>query len=385
MNAARRTLADLGEFGAIDLLRRVLEEEGADDRRAHLGIGDDAAVFSIEPGREVVMTCDIQISGRHFLPAAFTAREIGARAMTVNLSDLAAMGARPERALVSLGLPARFLIEDLQDLYRGISDALVPHDAVVSGGNLGKISEESEWFIDITLLGTVPPGRALSRRGARAGDVIALTGTPGASAAGLALLQQLLADLPPTDTSAAGSSRDGTRDLGRQMMKSSGARVALPGGSVEKVRMFLSAQPWSAPVLDAYLRPRARIEAGRALLGIATSMIDVSDGWRSDLSHVCTASHVRARLDRPLPDSEAMEEAARYLGRTTEAWRFGPSDDYELLFTLPEHRWAEAEALLAAVGAAVARIGSMIEGEPGLELDSRNLVIPPGWDHFSDS
>jgi thiamine-monophosphate kinase len=363
-----RTVSDVGEFGIIDRLRQVLEEEGAADRRAHLGIGDDAAVFAIEPGREIVATCDVQISGRHFLPGVMTAREIGARAMTVNLSDLAAMGARPERALISLGLPSDFLMENLEEIYRGISATLTPHGAVVTGGNLGRISGV-EWFIDITLLGTIPPGSAISRRGARPGDAIGITGTPGASAAGLELIQHLLD--PAESGGSARSVLDGPPPAFR------------PASKIEQVRKFVTDRPWSAPLLDAYLRPQARVSAGQALRGIASSMIDISDGWRSDLGHICEASCVRAIVERLVPASEAMGEAGLYLERSIEKWRLGPSDDYEILFTVPAPRWADAEKALHAAGTSVTCVGSIQAGEPGVELDFVHSEIPPGWDHFT--
>ena len=363
-----RTVSDVGEFGIIDRLRQVLEEEGAADRRAHLGIGDDASVFAIEPGRELVATCDVQICGRHFLPGAMTAREIGARAMTVNLSDLAAMGARPERALISLGLPSEFLMEDLEEIYRGISATLTPHRAVVTGGNLGKISGV-EWFLDITLLGTVAPGSAISRRGARPGDGIGITGIPGASAAGLDLVRHLL-DLAERGA-AVRSSIDGP------------ALAFRPGSKIELVRKFVTDQPWSTPLLDAYLRPQARVSAGQALRGIASAMIDISDGWRSDLAHICEASSVRAIVERMVPASEAMRAAGLYLERSIEPWRLGPSDDYEILFTVPAARWDEAEQALHSAGTHVARIGSIQTGEPGVELAFVHPEIPPGWDHFT--
>jgi len=366
-----RTVSEVGEFGIIDRLHRVLQTEGAADQRAHLGIGDDAAVFAIEPGRELVATCDVQICGRHFLAETMTGREIGARAMVVNLSDLAAMGARPERALVSLGLPADFRMDDLEEIYRGISASLTPHRAVVSGGNLGKISGV-EWFIDITLLGTVPPGSAISRRGARPGDAIGITGTPGASAAGLDLVRHVL---------RSGSEEDA--DSGTSGLSHEDRASFRPGTKLERVRRFVAEQPWSAPLFDAYLRPNARVSAGQALRGLASAMIDVSDGWRSDLLHLCEASSARAIVERLAPVSEAMDRAARYLGQSVEGWRLGPSDDYELLFTVPEDRWAAAEQALRSTGTGVTRIGSIRAGEASLELDFPHSEIPPGWDHFA--
>jgi thiamine-monophosphate kinase len=148
------------------------------------------------------------------------------------------------------------------------------------------------------------------------------------------------------------------------------------------VRAFAQHHPWSSSLLDAYLRPQARVEAGRALLGLASALIDISDGWRSDLAHLCEASRVRARLDHALPRSQAMEEASRYLSRPIETWLFGPSDDYELLFTVPGDRWVEADRALAGRGVRVTRIGSIIEGDPGLDADRPGHATEPGWDHF---
>ncbi|MEZ4654979.1 MAG: thiamine-phosphate kinase, partial [Candidatus Eisenbacteria bacterium] len=339
------TLLQLGEFGAIDLLRQVLAGSNASGRHDLLELQDDAALFSIEPGRQVVATCDVQVSGRHFLPAALSAQELGARALTVNLSDLAAVGARPERVLISLGLPGSFLVRDLRDLYRGIIEAMAPHEMAVIGGNFTGMSEGCEWFIDMTVLGSVPAGGALSRGGAHAGDVIAVTGSPGSSAAGLALVEHVLAPVCGAEPST---------------------HVSL-GSARMSIRELADSRAWARELLDAYLRPRARVEAGRILRGRASALIDISDGWRSDLGHLCRASRVRAVLDRPFPISRALLEAASHLQIPIEEWLYGPSDDYELMMTVPPHAWDEVRSRLAEGGLRVHPIGTMHAGEAGIE------------------
>lgn len=112
-------------------------------------------------------------------------------------------------------------------------------------------------------------------------------------------------------------------------------------------------------------------------------MIDISDGWRSDLGHICEASCVRAIVERVVPASEAMREAGLYLERSIEKWRLGPSDDYEILFTVPATRWDDAEQALHSAGTSVTLIGTIQDGEPGVQLDFAHSEIPPGWDHFT--
>jgi len=367
------TIADCGEFGLIARIRKLVEPAGEElPPDLPVGIGDDAAVLRPEPGWDLVVTCDAQVAGRHFLPGAMSARAIGRRAMTVNLSDIAAMGAEPRHAFLSLGLPAGMTIAFVEDLYRGFLDALAESGGRIAGGNL--TGTGPEWFIDVTLIGRVERGRAQLRSGARPGDRIFCTGSPGRSAAGLAVLR-----------AAAGAADPPAYDE----------------------------EEWAIALVDAYVRPHARVAAGRFLAGCAgvTAMADISDGVVGDLTRICESSSVPARLDASrLPLDPDLEAAAAVFGVSRADWSLGPGDDYELLFTVrPEDAEAVAAGLRAATGLQVTEIGEMTFGRahPLVEIVGRAAgrggpaeggaggeagreprrkadgeAEPGGWDHF---
>jgi thiamine-monophosphate kinase len=415
------TVGELGEFALLGRLRRLLEQEGSSgappgSSEVVLGLGDDAAVLRPEPGFDWVVTCDAQIAGRHFLPRWMTARQIGRRAMTVNLSDLAAMGAVPRAALVSLGLDPALLVADVEELYRGLLDGLReswislldaeaqsggarragplaagrgapatsgadPALPAIVGGNL--TGTGPEWFCDLTLLGRVEAGRALRRGGARPGDRILVTGVPGRSAAGLALLRSI-DEMSDRTSSAQPSSAPSSADA----PSGSGAPMADPLLLHERLEERWPGAAWPRELVRAYLAPSARISLGRRLVagGEASATIDLSDGLAGDLLHVCEASRCRAilALDR-LPQSAALEAAAHALGG--EGWRFSiaPSDDYELLVTVPAAVATNLARALASSGETlVTDIGEMVEGEPGVEIQGLppGADLPRGWDHF---
>jgi thiamine-monophosphate kinase len=293
-----------------------------------LGPGDDAALLDLPPGRELVVTVDTLVAGVHFFddcpPAA-----LGHKALAVNLSDLAAMGAEPAWALLALTLPAA---DDawLAQFASGFAALAREFDVSLVGGDTCR----GPLAISVTALGHAPRGQALRRRGARPGDGVYVSGEIGA--AGLAVRQRR-------------------------------SEITLP------------------PVLAAHAAqrldyPQPRVTLGLALRGLASAAIDVSDGLLADLGHICAASRTGARLDLnrvPLPDG-ALDVASHdsLLG-------FG--DDYELCFTVPPQHAPTLRALAARAGCAVTRIGQ-IEAAPGLWLvDAGGNVRPVaggGHDHF---
>ncbi len=181
-------IRDIGEFGLIRRINDLLIREGIRSERVTLGIGDDTASFLPRPGYEILVTCDSLVEGRHYLPGHITPLNLGRRAMTLNISDIGAMGGRPLYALVSLGLKADFPVRDVEEMYRGFLVELNPMGASIIGGNLTRSG--NGLFIDITLIGEVEQGKGVRRSGARPGDVILVTGFPGQAAAGLRLLLQ---------------------------------------------------------------------------------------------------------------------------------------------------------------------------------------------------
>ena len=313
----------LGEF---DLIARWFARA---PRRGdvRLGIGDDAALLDVPAGRTLVAATDTLVEGRHFLPNA-PARSIGHQALAVNLSDLAAMGAEPAWALLSLSMPD--VDESWLDGFASGFDALAAaHRVDLVGGD----TVRGPRVITVQVLGFVDGAAALRRSGARAGDRIYVSGTPGEAAAGLDAL------------------RDGTSfDAGNRL-----------------VRRYLYAEP--------------RVALGRALVGHATAAMDVSDGLLGDLAKLCDASGVGARIDLDaLPVSPALA-AAHDRGRC-ERYLLEGGDDYELLFTLPPG--ADAAALAGAGGVAVTCIGEVV-GEAGVRCarGGREVhYVARGYDHF---
>jgi thiamine-monophosphate kinase len=340
-------VSELGEFG---LIARIRERAPLRPGALLLGPGDDAALLALPAGWDLVLTCDMQLEGRHFRRAWMTPRELGARAIEVNLSDLAAMGALPVAALVSLGLPQDLPVPVVDALYEGMTASLAPHEAALAGGN---ITASDRLIVDVTLAGRVESGRALRRAGARVGEIVFVTGCPGRAAAALAGL----AAAPETwDRLAAGVK---------------GAADALR----ERFRLFHAA-------------PAARLAAARFLVEnqTARAAIDQSDGLGGDLAHVAEESRVRIVLEEAhLPLDPEVEALAALLGVDPLDWTLGPSDDYELVFTTPRAQAGVAFAMGASLGLAVTPIGEVVAGEPGVALRRRDgsiAAIGAGWDHL---
>lgn len=336
------TLTSIGEFGLIDQIRRLIEKEGTCPPGVRLGIGDDAASFQGRAGYEILVTCDCIVEGRHYLPEHISAFDLGRRTMTLNISDIGAMGGRPLYALVSLGLKGGTEVSYIKDLYRGFLYELSPMGGAIIGGNLTKAVGAS--FIDITLIGEVEEGRATRRSAAQAGDAILVTGYPGESAAGLSLLLQ----------------KEPFEGL------------------------------YDHPLVRRYTTPTHRAREGRAisLSGFATAMIDTSDGFSGDLGHICEGSCLGAELyEDKLPISEALKEAARKLKRDPVEMVLGESDDYELIITcLPENSERIRSIAAKASGVPIHEVGKMIVPTDGMRIRKTGGTLIPiegrGWDHF---
>ena len=313
--------------GEFDLIARI-RARVATRADVVLGIGDDAALLAPPPGRQLVVTADTLNDGVHF-PRGTSPADVGWKALAVNLSDLASMGAEPAWCTLSLSLPQSdpAWIEGFLD---GFLDLAGQHGIALVGGD----TTRGPLSIAVTAMGLVEPGRALRRDGTRVGDEVWVTGTLGDAAGGLALL-----DREPV------------------------------------------------PALRARLdRPTPRVDAGRALVGIATACVDVSDGLLADLSHVCARSHVAAHLDvDALPASAALREAFGEADRI--ALQASGGDDYELCFTAPADAGADIGAVSAQLGLRFTRIGRIVAGEGvhPVEAKSQPWSSPRrGYDHFAE-
>ncbi|HET7921575.1 MAG TPA: thiamine-phosphate kinase [Gammaproteobacteria bacterium] len=311
------------------LIRHFFATGGVSRGDVTLGIGDDAALLRVPPGHELAVSTDNLVADVHF-PDSLDARAVGHRALAVNLSDLAAMGAQPAWALMSLTLPQPDEAW-LAAFARGFLELAHAFEVALVGGNLAR----GPLNIAVTVHGFVPAGQALTRAGAETGDAIYVTGHPGDAAAGLRLIQS--------------------------------------GGF----------DP-SHPCVQRFGFPRPRIAAGLALRGLASAAIDVSDGLLADLGHLLETHALGARLDEaavPLsPELLALYPRADALGLA-----LGGGDDYELCFTLPPARQAEAAARFKALDCAMTRIG-IVESAPGLRGVNADGVLheypPAGYRHF---
>lgn len=332
------TLRDLGE---VETLRRLAAARSAPPGTV-VDAGDDAAVLRVSPDHELVATTDTQVEGRHFLPAWLDPAGVGARLAAANLSDLAAMCARPRWALLSLGVRADHDAGGLIELQRGLAEALAREGAGIVGGNLTAV-EGAEWF-GLTLLGEAKRGAVWTRHGARPGDWLAVSGAPGRAGAG--------------------------------------ARVAAALGEGAR------APEWRA-LLAAWLAPVARMALAQALGagGGVTAAIDLSDGLAGDLGRLCEASGVGVALDESgWPMDPLLERAAAVLGEEVRALRLGPSDDYELLLAIdPDAR--ETCAMAAKhLDVPVAFIGRLTDAPGVLTLRDASgearTIEAIGYDHL---
>ena len=291
----------MDEFAVIE---RFFRGRGASRADVRLGVGDDAAVVEPAPGKGLVLTTDTLVAGRHFPAKGFPPSALGYRALAVNLSDIAAMGAEPAWALLSLTLPEAddAWLEAFADGFGSLAERT---KVALVGGNLSAGS----LTVCVTLAGQVETGRMLARSGAREGDALYVTGRLGGGAAGL--------------------------------------------------RALRAGQPIESPQVRSYAFPEPRLEAGRSLAQCAHAAIDVSDGLLGDLSKLLAASgNLGADLsaaDIPLAPGAGLEDA------------LGPSDDYELLVSLQQAVAEEVAAWLGCewhrIGNVCAGPGIRLDGE----------------------
>jgi len=325
------------EFALIAALQGLLPREPG---WVEVGRGDDDAAVLDLGGRDwFVWTCDTLVEGVHFRRDWLTARQLGRRAASVNLSDLAAMGAQPVAALVSLHLPASLPQRLYRDLMRGLGEQLHAFGASLVGGNL---SRSAVWSIDVSLLGRAAGHRVARRRGARVGDRVLVTGHPGEAAAGLQILRR--------NRTASGTGK----------------------------------------LLKRWIAPTPRVEAGKLLLqGGVTAMIDISDGLLADLAHLCDASDVGVRLDRrALPVSPALRRHASQRRRPPWHWILQGGEDYELLCTAPPRRASALQTRLRdTLGLPLTDVGAIVPRRDGLLLedgDATRRFSRRGHRHFGE-
>lgn len=328
---------DRGELAFLEELRRRAGGKTPDIR---LGIGDDCALLRLKTGEEVAITTDLSIEGRHFRVDLHAPESVGHRTLARGLSDLAAMGARPIAAFLSLGLPPGLTKRKgrgpawIDRFLEGFLALAAQYATPLAGGDL---AESPLAVADIVLAGAVPRGKALLRSGGRPGDLLYVTGNLGGSAAGLAFLKEKAGKTP------GGGGRKPIDDL-----------------------------------LRPHLWPQPRIAQGLWLQRrrLATAAIDISDGLSTDLEHICVESGVAAEIEEdllPIFEGTSLEQALH------------GGEDYELLFAA--HASARIPARIACVP--VTRIGRLIRRRTDgprmvlLTKKGRQPLPRRGWEHFA--
>jgi len=295
-------------IGEFEIIERYFTRPSRDPDVV-IGVGDDAAVLAVRG--LVAVTVDTLVAGVHF-PDAIAPLLLGYRAMAVNLSDLAAMGAEPRWCTLALTLPKPDELW-LDGFSRGLFELADRYDVSLVGGNLAR----GPLNVTIQLLGVVERGRILTRAGGNLGDDVYVTGTLGDSAAGIALINE---------------------------------RVDTPPGSA------------GAALKERFYRPVPRVEAGLALRALATAAIDVSDGLLADLGHICERSGCGALIDVERVPLSA-ELLSTFPPQIALAHALGGGDDYELCFTAPPSRAEEIDKALEAAGTPATRIGQLVAGQ----------------------
>jgi thiamine-monophosphate kinase len=335
--ASPTTLAELGERGLIKRLRHRIPAPGPD---VLVGIGDDAAAVAWGADT-LLLTTDTRLEGVHFRRSTATLREIGAKAMAVNVSDIAVMAGESSYALLALAQPPSLAVADVDELYVGLLETAWQHGLALVGGDT--CAAPGGVVLSVTLVGRVA-GAPLRRSGARPGDAILVTGTFGASAAGLAVLERGPDSVPPAVAEA---------------------------------------------VVRLHRVPTPRVAESRVIRasGWASAMIDLSDGLVTDLGHIAGDSRGGALVDiDTLPVSEGTRAAAHALGADTLRSALSGGEDYELLFTAAAEHAAELERTVAArTGTPVHQIGEVGPADEGVRFfrGGRPHAVQPGFDRFA--
>lgn len=336
----KNSLGRLGEFGLIDRLARRCPTASP---RLRVGVGDDAAVVRPKSSNELLVTTDVLVEGIDFDLRFWPFDRLGEKALVANLSDIAGMGGRPIAFFVALSLPARARVRDAETLYRGLGRVARRYGVALGGGD---VSAAPCWSIAITVIGETPRGSALTRSGARPGDLLCVTGTLGDSVAGLELL---------------GRGGRGPRGLSRSSVR------------------------W---LIDRHQRPTPRLGIGALLAQhrLATAAVDLSDGLAADVRRLCEASGVGAEIDlAALPISRALRAYAFAARRHATDYALGGGEDFELLVTVPPRHLDRAKRL--AVGkvplTAIGRVTPLKRGLKVVDTTGRRRQLPDsGYQHF---
>ena len=389
----------MGEFGVVDLFAAAAKK----GPHTHLGIGDDCAVLKVDHQRSLLISTDLLGQGVHFDVQALSPAQLGHKSLTVNVSDVAAMGGEPFGCTLTLGLWPDTAVEAVEAFRDGFLECAQEHGVELLGGDTTKA--RNDLTVGVTILGWIQTSEVVYRSGARPGDLVVVSGPLGDSAAGLLFLQRYgkraqapaLRDSPAWRTPPAQDQTSAAAPAPTAAPTAAPTSAAAPAPAPEDSRDGGKGQldrvpiPGAEPLVAAHLRPRARVELGRFLAQnrFATALIDISDGLLSDLGHICRRSGVGAEVwEERLPVSQALEQAADFLGEEEDPWSLAlrGGEDYQLLFTVPPTLWPRCRASWEE------RTGETLH-QVGRVGDTKDLVVVDrsgarrsargGWDHFA--
>jgi len=332
-------LRELGEFNFIDRITPGCMV-GNGDHVIH-GIGDDAAVTEV-PGGVLLVTTDMLIERVHFLRGTISPFQLGAKALAVNLSDIAAMGGTPHDAFVSIAVPAQVPVEELDEIYAGMKELARSTGVNLLGGDT--TGSKQDLCLNIVVTGSAPRDQVLYRSGARIGDRIVVTGTLGDSTGGLTVLL----DQPPVPDTV------------------------------------------SAALLEAHFSPELYLEEARSFAesGAVHAAIDLSDGLASDLRHICRCSGVGAVVEAAsIPLSDELRALCRVTAQDPMELALAGGEDYRLLVTVEPSALERLRSVIAeTTGRTLYDVGEIVDGE-GIAVRHRDGSTVPlastGWDHFT--
>lgn len=331
-------LVDIGEFELIGRIRKAVGSVGP---ATIVGIGDDAAVLE-SPDGLLLLTCDAFVEGVHFRRDFSSLWEIGAKCMIANVSDIAAMGGFPRKAVVSLCIPDALTADDISALYDGMLDACVRYDAEIVGGDV--VSSNNGLVVSVALTGVVEKSRVVTRSGAVEGDQILVTGELGGAQAGLRALEEGLPD------------------------------EGLVPNAKKRHRL-----------------PEARLAEAHALVDVATpmAMIDISDGLALDLRHIASESGVGVRVwQERIPVAAAAREIANRLGCDPLEFALYGGEEFELVVTIPASEVERTvEHVKAVTGTAVTPVGEVVSKAGGCTIigptGEASELKRRGYEHFA--
>ena len=340
---SRRRVSTLGEFGLISSLTSTIADCQLPPPQ---GVGDDAAIIRPQSGYEWLVSKDLLIQGIHFDPRLSSYRDIGYKAVAVNVSDIAAMGGNPHYLLAGIAVPATTPVMDIRNFYRGLASLCREYQIKVIGGDT--CASRKDVFISLTIMGKVKTGQALCRKGAKVGDLIYITETLGDSRAGLRLLQK------------------GARGRTGQLPKS--------------IVRFL---------IQRHLHPTPRVSLGRELSKrqMATAAIDLSDGLSGDLRHICQASKVGAVIDLAnIPISHQCATYAQHNHKFLMNLALHGGEDFELLFTIPPNKQKPLHRLATRLAQKITHIGIIQPHHQGIQFKGQDgklhALSHQSYDHF---